>query len=67
MIILRQASQKMAVLLHKQAKVPFILIIAVPYPLLDRTLFSIVRQIRLLIVEPYTLACPQLLERAKMS
>ena len=29
MFILRQTSVKMAVLLHKQAKVPFILIIAV--------------------------------------
>ena len=30
MFILRQPSLKMAALLHKQAKVPFILIIAVP-------------------------------------
>ena len=30
MFILRQTSVKMAVLLHKQAKVPFIMIIAVP-------------------------------------
>ena len=34
MFILRQTSVKMAVLLHKQAKVPFILIIAV-YTLLS--------------------------------
>ena len=32
MFILCQTSVKMAVLLHKQAKVPFILIIAVQFP-----------------------------------
>ena len=33
MFTLRQASVKMAVLLHKQAKVPFVLILAVFRPL----------------------------------
>ena len=53
MFILRQTSVKMAVLLHKQAKVPFILIIAVYMSLsqmvaelgliIKRVLFSFLR------------------------
>ena len=42
MFILRQTSVKMAVLLHKQAKVPFILIIAV-YPWNSKELWDTLR------------------------